>query len=305
MKVKVKDLRANPFRQIDKYPIIYDKVEKLKNSIAETSFWDNILARPRDDVFEIAYGHHRLKAIRELGIEEVDIPVRDLDDKTMIKVMANENMEDWEPDTKVINETVRVVRDFLAGLAGPQSERVTSTDIQSFLGDNWSLKRVKQALASLDEKQYDREAVETFRNPTHSNTFRHSIAQLNRQAETQQREPFIPKEEQREVAHAVMSQVQSEAKQTGRDPELTSDKIREGVYNYAKEKVKQAGGGQRHHTAVVADAYWVQVAADLAAIKKRAQGIVAPLSEISEKHKDQYRKYVSEICQTLEGFIDE
>ena len=58
---------------------------------------------------EIAYGHHRMVALQELGIKEVDIPVKALDDATMIKIMANENMEDWETNTSVINETVLTV----------------------------------------------------------------------------------------------------------------------------------------------------------------------------------------------------
>ena len=54
-----------------------------------------------------------LAALRELELGEVDIPVKDLDDATMIKIMANENMEDWETNTSVINETIQTVHDFL------------------------------------------------------------------------------------------------------------------------------------------------------------------------------------------------
>ena len=71
---------------------------------------DNYYQQP---IIQIAYGHHRLAAIRELGIEEVDIPVKDIDDRTMIKIMANENMEDWETNTAVINETVLTVMEFI------------------------------------------------------------------------------------------------------------------------------------------------------------------------------------------------
>jgi len=42
MKISVKDLRPNPFRRIEHYPINRGKVDALKNSIKETSFWDNI-----------------------------------------------------------------------------------------------------------------------------------------------------------------------------------------------------------------------------------------------------------------------
>ena len=113
MKIQVSNLRANPFRRITKYPIDREKIKELKASIKETTFWDNIICRKADSIYEIAYGHHRLVAIKELGIEEVNIPVRDIDDATMIKIMANENRDSWKCSPAVINETVWVVRDFL------------------------------------------------------------------------------------------------------------------------------------------------------------------------------------------------
>ena len=113
MKIQVSTLRANPFRRITKYPIDREKIKGLKASIKETTFWDNIICRKADSFYEIAYGHHRLVAIKELGIEEVNIPVRDIDDATMIKIMANENRDSWKCSPSVINETVWVVRDYL------------------------------------------------------------------------------------------------------------------------------------------------------------------------------------------------
>lgn len=113
MNIQVNQLRPNPFRRIDAYPIDREKVESLKTSIEETSFWDNILARPAKDGYEIAYGHHRLVALKEVGIKEVDIPIRDIDDGMMIKIMANENRDTYKANRAVTIETVRVARDWL------------------------------------------------------------------------------------------------------------------------------------------------------------------------------------------------
>lgn len=113
MKIKVKDLKPNPFRDLDKYKIDPYKVDALAISIKETSFWDNILARPNDEFYQIAYGHHRLLAIQKVGLKEIDIPVRELDDDIMIQIMANENMEHWGSDNIIIRESVRVARDRL------------------------------------------------------------------------------------------------------------------------------------------------------------------------------------------------
>ena len=73
MKIKVNDLKPNPYRKMDQYPVNKEKIAALKASIAETTFWDNLLARKRNGHYQIAYGHHRLIALQELKTKEVDI----------------------------------------------------------------------------------------------------------------------------------------------------------------------------------------------------------------------------------------
>jgi len=115
MRVQIKDLKPNPYRDIKNYPIDKEKVQSLINSINQTGFWDNILGRQNNDHVEIAYGHHRLVALQKVfkPVDFVDIPVRDLDDSMMIKIMANENDESWGTSPRIIDETVRVAKKFL------------------------------------------------------------------------------------------------------------------------------------------------------------------------------------------------
>jgi hypothetical protein len=105
------DIKSNPFRDMTRYPISRAKVEALKESIGTTGFWDNIVAREMDGKPEIAYGHHRLVAMRELwpASHVVNLNVADLDDERMLKVMARENMEEWAANALVAQETVRAV----------------------------------------------------------------------------------------------------------------------------------------------------------------------------------------------------
>lgn len=112
MKIAVRDLKPNPFRDLDRYPVQPEKTEALKRSIKDTSFWDNLLARKAPNGsggFEIAYGHNRLKALRDLRVDEIDIPVRSLDDTDMARIMAHENMEEWGHSTTIEQETVRSI----------------------------------------------------------------------------------------------------------------------------------------------------------------------------------------------------
>jgi hypothetical protein len=150
MKIKVKDLKPNPFRNMEKYPIDPIKVRALINSIKETEFWDNLLAREIDGEIQIAYGHHRLIALQELKIEKIDIPVKALDDSTMLRIMANENMDQWNDSVAVISETVRATRDYLnAELAKYESweelEKYPNNSIKVlFTGTKGDFQKVKK-----------------------------------------------------------------------------------------------------------------------------------------------------------------
>lgn len=111
MRVQLKNVVANPFRDIDSYPIERHKVEALKKSIKDTEFWDNIVARRKDGQVQIAYGHHRLTALKELypGTHEISLITKTLDDGHMIKIMANENMEEWGHDAGIMHETIKAI----------------------------------------------------------------------------------------------------------------------------------------------------------------------------------------------------
>jgi len=156
MKVQIKDLYPNPYRDMDNYPINRDKVETLKASIKQTGFWDNIVARNMDGKIQIAYGHHRLTALREALAwdTEVDIPVKDLPDSVMIQIMANENMEEYRTGPAIIDETVRVAKKYLeehpeeAEPYYTQKKMVSIDAISRFL--NWPSTRVQFSLERLN-----------------------------------------------------------------------------------------------------------------------------------------------------------
>lgn len=129
MKVKLKNVMANPFRDMDRYPIHPQKILQLKASINSTGFWDNVVARQSPDTngkIELAYGHHRWTALMEMANEgatilidgkkkklsmstEFDWIVRALDDEEMLKIMAHENLDEWGHDASIERETIRAV----------------------------------------------------------------------------------------------------------------------------------------------------------------------------------------------------
>jgi len=215
MKIAVKDLEPNPFRKMGQYPIDREKVEQLKTSIHETSFWDNILARKTDGHIQIAYGHHRLIALKELKIKEVDIPIRKIDDARMIQIMANENLG-WNTSPAVINETILITKEFLdselakadyvtsnssirclfgskTAYTETKTKGVGQTTILKFLGKNWKQWMVKEALETLKDKNVDREAVEILPTMYQGRKFRKAVKDYK-----------IPKANQKKIAKKIV-----------------------------------------------------------------------------------------------------
>ena len=96
---------ANPFRRLGDYPYVEDKINALKRSIEDVGLWEGVISRKKDNRYEIAFGHHRIEAARQLGEKGVPMIVRELDDEQMLKFMGRENMEDYNADFLTMLET--------------------------------------------------------------------------------------------------------------------------------------------------------------------------------------------------------
>ena len=65
----------------------------LGESIRKHGILEPIIVRPRDDRFEIVAGERRFQAAVQLGLEEVPVTIRDLDDRTAMEISLSENLE--------------------------------------------------------------------------------------------------------------------------------------------------------------------------------------------------------------------
>ena len=211
MKVKIKDLQPNPYRDMANYPINQDKLQTLKKSIEQTGFWDNILARQVNGVIQIAYGHHRLQALKEVYSPEylVEVPIKDLSDELMLKIMANENMEEWQSSVAVIDETVRAVRKFLKK---PDGSTPQSNQIADFLG--WSFQRVKYSIHrinSIETGGVDKIAIESLPTASSSTAFTSAVKGKNLTTGQQRRVANRIAESENYSPQAVKLAVEKEA----------------------------------------------------------------------------------------------
>jgi len=211
MKTKVRDVHPNPYRNIEHYPLNKEKIIALTNSIEKTGFWDNLVAREVDGEIQIAYGHHRIEALRlaeGFGYDfEFELPIKEIDNGTMIQIMANENMQEWSHSIVVIDETVKVAKKFLEAnfpekeLTSKFSNKrhlkdVSSNDISDFLG--WAQSKVSQSLKRLnliEDGTIAKEAVESLPSGSHAEEFVTAISVSNVE--------FTP-QEQKQIAKEIV-----------------------------------------------------------------------------------------------------
>lgn len=235
MKAKIKDLHPNPYRNIDTYKLDEAKVNSLGQSINQTGFWDNLLARSVDGKIQIAYGHHRLEALRRAKDPdfEVDIPVKNLDDATMIKIMANENMDNWSPTVAMTDETVRVARQFLIdhpeeidkmgfrGSTEPPGKRI----ISSFLGSGWNETKVGSSLERIklvQEEKVDQDVMDMFPTDGSARTYIETLKEEEKSGTP------IPKEKQKAIVESFVA--------SGNKKEVLKDVIKKEIHSEPKNE---------------------------------------------------------------------
>jgi len=177
MKIKLKNIKKNPYRDLNKYPIDQEKVKKLEKSIEDTDFWDNLLARNINDNIELAYGHHRLEALKNIhGNDfEIDVTVKNINDETMFKIMVNEN-DSWYDSVSNIDEAAEQAIKFLALKYNKKEEKVTAENLQDFLG--WLHGKAKDALTRINavkNEKISRDVLSSFKNPSVATRFLNSI----------------------------------------------------------------------------------------------------------------------------------
>lgn len=89
--VPIEQIQSNPYRDFDLHPYDATQIERLKASINADGFWASVVARKAATGYQIAFGHHRIEAARQIGLTEVPIEVRELADWQMVRMLASEN----------------------------------------------------------------------------------------------------------------------------------------------------------------------------------------------------------------------
>ncbi len=190
MTVKLNEIQPNLYRNPESYVFDQAKIDALKESISDTSFWENLLARKtKAGVVQLAYGHHRLEALKQLvadgleDYEEIKINVRpetQLTNERMLKIFAQENKDDWGENPSNLCMTILQLQAHLMGLLAASKNKdeffkkvgdagslkmddrsftraknngVGASLIASFLGDTWSRQTIQDALQVIEKDE--------------------------------------------------------------------------------------------------------------------------------------------------------
>lgn len=254
MKVKLKDLHSNPFRNLKKYPVRRDRVDGMKRSILKTGYWKNILVRKLNGKVEMAYGHHRKAALVELYGKDraVDVILDTMNDARMLQRMANENERAAELEIDVADASIEAARKFLKAnpkelakyLSGddPQTKpapkksivkEIGRDPIAAFLGGFWTPDRVRYVIERLlryekekDDKDYlEKDAVNKFGLAKHATSFQRAIHEVKDVPSAKQKRAAERIVEEEDFKRSRMKEIIEEEK-TGvaKKPKPTSKK---------------------------------------------------------------------------------
>ncbi len=137
MKIKISKIDESAFVVREKVDPEY--IKEMKESLKEDGQWDPILVRPKGDRYELIAGHNRVMAAKELGWEEIEATVKDLDDVEAMILSLKTNL--LRQDMSQV-EQGRVLRDITlkSGLSG--------AEIAEIIGKSqpWVTRRIQLAL---------------------------------------------------------------------------------------------------------------------------------------------------------------
>lgn len=196
-KFRVREIRPNPCRDLTRFPIREEVVERLLRSFDRTGIWGEgrliVRLNPQGEP-EACFGHHMLEALkRRLGPEgEVTVTVEEVSDPDMLRRMIEENdarrsrdglqnMEDVHavvqafaqgtieldpPPPTTPRKRTRFAPSFVQGGdvadQAPQDRSLdyTAKTVAAYL--NWNEKRVQEALMGLEAVEMGLVAQEAF-----------------------------------------------------------------------------------------------------------------------------------------------
>ena len=131
VKIKISDLRANPYQPRKNFD--EQALEELASSIKEHGVFQPIIVKKSIKGYEIIAGERRVKASQMAGLEEIPAIVRDFNDTQMMEIALLENLQ--REDLSAIEEanaykklidTLNLTQEALAKRIGKSRSHITN-----------------------------------------------------------------------------------------------------------------------------------------------------------------------------------
>jgi hypothetical protein len=109
--VPLSKIKDNPYRNLKRNPIDQNRVDAIEESIDTTEFWTGVYGRElKDGTVEIAFGHHRVEAAKQVGLKEVSVEIQNFSNGEMLRRMSRENLRgDLPGSIEVVEAAVKAL----------------------------------------------------------------------------------------------------------------------------------------------------------------------------------------------------
>jgi len=91
MEIQLAKLESNPYNPRQHFD--EGKIKQLASSIEKYGLNNPITVRKNGNSYQIAEGHRRVKAVKELGWDKIEVVVKDLSDEEMLDISVSENIQ--------------------------------------------------------------------------------------------------------------------------------------------------------------------------------------------------------------------
>jgi hypothetical protein len=144
--IPVEQIVWNPWRDKDLYPIDFEHIKELKESINDHDFFQSLKGRHRDGKVELGCGHSRFEAAKRAKMESIPIFIGDMDDDQMLRLMTDENaLQAGANPGAILNEVAAITRRLANGILG-DDEPLPS--IAKAFGNKGEIEKARKKLRS-------------------------------------------------------------------------------------------------------------------------------------------------------------
>ena len=120
----------NPYRDTTRYPIDEEATQRLVDSFDGLGNFGTLPARKVGGGYQIAAGHHRLEALRNLGVKKIPLLVSDYTDDQMVEVMTVENSTQRGQNAAALLDSVAAITYRLAKLLLTEEPESLCTNVR-------------------------------------------------------------------------------------------------------------------------------------------------------------------------------